>query len=71
MHKKNLCVVCEDPALWYSDNNSSKVLLWYCNHCEEVRSEQFGCAMILAEGCGCVPGGADCACGCGGTGVYA
>lgn len=52
---------------WYlADNNASGLLRIYCVKCEEIRSERYGCAMILAEGAMCEDG----ACGCGGTGVY-
>lgn len=62
---------CGKEAEYHADNNESGVLTAYCAECEEHRSDKYGCAMILAEGCGCYPGGAECACGCGGTGVYA
>jgi len=55
-------------ARWYSDNNDTRSLRVYCSDCEDDRASRYGCAMMLDEGCGCVPGGEDCACGCGGSG---
>jgi hypothetical protein len=61
------CQVCEQKeGVWWADNNSDKFARWYCEDCEERRSEKFGCAMLIAEGVMCDEG----ACGCGGTGVY-
>jgi hypothetical protein len=52
---------------WYvADNNGLKVERVYCPKCEEIRSDKYGCAMILAQGASCQNG----ACGCGGTGSY-
>jgi len=60
---------CGKDGEYCSDNNASGHAEWYCADCENDRSFRYGCAMFVAEGCGCVPGGEDCACGCGGTGV--
>jgi hypothetical protein len=61
------CSICENgEAEFVADNNSDKVLSWYCGACEDIRSEKWGCALILAEGAQCEDG----ICGCGGTGVY-
>ena len=59
---------CGAAGEWFADNNGTKSLAWYCFSCEDEREIKYGCAMILAEGCGCFPGFEDCACGCGGTG---
>lgn len=66
-NKVNLCE-CGADGEWYADNNGSEELLWYCGPCDDRRAEKFGCARIIKEGCGCFPGGEDCACGCVGTG---
>lgn len=60
---------CGEKGEYCSDNNQSGHAEWYCDECENGRAEKFGCAMILKEGCGCLPGGEDCPCGCGGTGT--
>lgn len=57
-------VITED---WYvADNNYLRSTQIYCVKCEEIRSEKYGCALLLDEGAMCEDG----ACGCGGTGVY-
>ena len=70
--RASMCADC-DKALgdsaWYADNNGGSGMLAYCDDCEERRADRYGCALIIAEGCGCVPSGADCACGCGGSGL--
>lgn len=71
MSTDNTCNWCDQDGEYLADNNMLRVMELYCPDCEERRSDRYGCAMILAQGCGCVPGGEDCACGCGGTGVYA
>lgn len=59
------CAVMTDD--WYvADNNGLEVERIYCPKCEEIRSEKYGCALLLDEGAMCDEG----ACGCGGTGVY-
>ena len=66
-HKVDLCQVCEHgEGDWWADNNADKIARWYCENCEEIRSERWGCAMLIAEGAMCDEG----ACGCGGAGVY-
>jgi hypothetical protein len=61
------CGICEQrEGEFIADNNSDKVLTWYCGECEDNRAEKWGCALILAEGAMCEDG----ICGCGGTGVY-
>lgn len=55
---------CGERGEWYSDNNESGKIKWYCGSCEEHRAEKYGCAMLLSEGPMCQDG----ACGCGGTG---
>jgi len=70
--RTSTCSDCEQvlgDSAWYADNNGGLGLLMYCDGCEERRAERYGCALIIAEGCGCVPSGADCACGCGGSGL--
>ena len=65
--KVYLCQVCENgEGAWWADNNADKFARWYCENCEEIRSERWGCAMLIAEGATCEEG----ICGCGGTGVY-
>ena len=62
-----ICEICENgEADFIADNNADKVLRRYCGKCEELRSEKWGCALILNEGAMCDEG----ACGCGGEGVY-
>jgi hypothetical protein len=66
-NKVYLCQVCENgEGVWLADNNADKFARWYCESCEEIRSEKYGCAMLLDEGAMCDEG----ACGCGGEGVY-
>ena len=66
-NKVYLCQVCENgEGVWWADNNADKFARWYCEQCEEIRSERWGCAMLIAEGATCEEG----ICGCGGTGVY-
>lgn len=60
---------CGADGEWAADNNANKMVLWYCDDCEDKRAELYGCARIIAEGCGCFPGPEDCFCGCGGTGM--
>ena len=66
-NKVYLCQVFENgEGVWWADNNADKFARWYCENCEEIRSERWGCAMLIAEGAMCDEG----ACGCGGAGVY-
>ena len=73
--RASMCDNCEKAlgdsgfSGWYADNNGGSGMLMYCDDCEERRADRYGCALIIAEGCGCVPSGADCACGCGGSGL--
>jgi len=71
MNTKNTCTGCDKAGEYLADNNGTKDMKWYCPDCEERRSDRYGCAMVVADGCGCYPGGDECACGCDGTGVYA
>ena len=64
----SLCDVCGKEGEWLSDNNLKRSVRWYCDNCEDKRAEFYGCARMVAEGCGCFPGPENCACGCGGTG---
>ena len=64
-------LACQDCGVftedWFiADNNYLRESRIYCGKCEEIRSEKFGCALLLDEGAMCDEG----ACGCGGTGVY-
>ena len=65
--KDNRCE-CGNDWEWQSDNNASGSLELYCGDCEEDRADEYGCAMIVSQGCGCVPND-PCACGCDGSGV--
>lgn len=60
---------CGESATWYADNNGARAGKWYCDTCEDRRAELWGCARIMAEGCGCFPDPNECYCGCGGSGV--
>ena len=60
------CDFCDEPYAYWADNNSSGLPSRYCEKCEEIRSEKYGCAMLLDQGAMCEDG----ICGCGGTGVY-
>lgn len=59
---------CGKDWVWQSDNNGTGELELYCDECEENRADKYGCAMIISQGCGCVPND-PCACGCDGSGV--
>lgn len=63
-----LCL-CGQGGEWFADNNADRKLTAYCDDCEDQRADFYGCARIVAEGCGCFPGPEECACGCGGTGL--
>jgi hypothetical protein len=73
-----LCIECGEGKVmkcgcgkdweWFSDNNGTGVLESYCADCEEDRADKYGCAMIIADMCGCIPND-PCACGCDGSGV--
>jgi hypothetical protein len=65
---REVCDDCGQESIdyYWADNNATRTMQVYCAHCEEQRSERYGCAMILSEGVMCQDG----ACGCGGTGVY-
>jgi hypothetical protein len=66
--ESRFCDFCDGQAAYIADNNASGQASLYCESCEEYRADKYGCALLVDEGCGCEPGGADCACGCGGTG---
>lgn len=62
------CDYCHNQADFIADNNEAGIAYAYCGTCEDNRATKYGCARIMAEGCGCFPGPEECACGCGGTG---
>ena len=66
--ESRFCDGCWNQAAYISDNHLRGIALFFCEKCEWFRAKQFGCALLVDEGCGCEQGGADCLCGCGGTG---
>jgi hypothetical protein len=63
------CDACGGVGEWYADNNGASIMALFCDACDEQRAERYGCARIIAEGCGCDNGGGVCPCGCDGAGV--
>lgn len=64
---REMCDDCGEETIdyYWADNNATRTMQVYCARCEEIRSERYGCALILSEGAMCEDG----ACGCGGTGM--